>query len=65
MIGYHSNRRSPDAAALAKVEELYAKLLEAEAREDTALAAVGAGARRLAEEVAAYGKPYEEMVHEL
>ncbi|XVV11683.1 PAS domain-containing protein [Actinoplanes sp. CA-131856] len=43
LVGYHSNRRSPDKSAITEVSRLYDRLLAAESREANTKAAVEAG----------------------
>ncbi len=62
VIGYHSNRRRPSPAAVARVVPLYRRLLEEERRHPSARAAAEASSRLLAELVAAEGGTYEDFV---
>ena len=62
VTGYHSNRRSPSARAVATVRPLYDQLVAAERRETNGRAAVAAGSRLLAELVAARAPSYEEFI---
>lgn len=62
IVGYHSNRRRPAPAAVARVVPLYRQLLAEENRHPTAKAAVEASSRLLAELLAAQGASYEDHV---
>lgn len=62
IVGYHSNRRSPAGAAVARVWPLYQKLLAAEAGAAGGEAAVRAGTRLLTDTLAAAGVTYPEFV---
>jgi PAS domain S-box-containing protein len=44
VVGYHSNRRKPDTAQVARIEPIYARLLAEEARHDDRRAGLQAGA---------------------
>jgi PAS domain S-box-containing protein len=62
VIGYHSNRRTPDRAALATIEPLYAQMLAAERAERDKAAQIAAGAAVLQKAIAASGKDYDELI---
>lgn len=64
-VGYHSNRRVPDRAAVAAVQPLYARLVAAERRQTSAADAVAASSALLDEELAARGQTYDEFVWSL
>ncbi|WP_413451532.1 PAS domain-containing protein [Georgenia phoenicis] len=63
VVGYHSNRRSPAPAAVARVEPLYARMRAAEAGHRRAVDA--AAASRAVLEDALEGQSYDELVWEL
>ncbi len=63
VVGYHSNRRLPDRAAIARIEPLYARMRAAEAGHRRAVDA--AAASRQALEDALDGQSYEEFVWQL
>ncbi|PYG01163.1 PAS domain S-box-containing protein [Georgenia satyanarayanai] len=63
VVGYHSSRRSPAPAAVARVEHLYARMRAAEAGHRRAVDA--AAASRAALEELLGGRPYDELVWEL
>ena len=65
IVGYHSNRRTADRAAVATVSELYARLVAEESRHGGAREAAEAGARLLEAELAAAGIGYDEYVWSL
>ncbi len=62
IVGYHSNRRRPAPAAVARVVPLYRQLLAEERRHPSAKAAVEASSRLLAEVLADQGASYEDFV---
>ena len=62
VVGYHSSRRKPSAAAVRRVLPVYTRLLAEERRHPTARAAVDASSRLLAELLAEQGQGYEEFV---
>jgi PAS domain-containing protein len=45
VVGYHSNRRKPDAAQVARIEPIYARLLAEEARHEDGRAGLQAGSK--------------------
>lgn len=65
LIGYHSNRRLPDRAAVAVASQLYATLREEELRHPTPAAAMAASGALLDAHLAAQGRTYDELVWEL
>jgi len=65
IVGYHSNRRTADPAAVDRVSELYRRLRAEEARHAGARAAADAGAALLAAELSAGGRSYDEWVWSL
>jgi PAS domain S-box-containing protein len=62
VVGYHSNRRSPSARAVAAIRPLYAQLLAEERRQPNGRAAVEASSRLLTELVAQRAASYEEFI---
>lgn len=62
IVGYHSNRRSPDQAAIRRIEPIYRELLGIEAAQPDRKAGQQAGVRRLEEMLAAAGASYDELV---
>jgi PAS domain S-box-containing protein len=60
IIGYHSNRRLPDRAAVAKVAATYADLRAVERRHSAPREALAASTARLTEILAAAGLTYDE-----
>lgn len=65
IIGYHSSRRRPDAAAVAAASEFYGRLRAEEERHSGTPAALEASWRLLQQELAGRGQTYEEYVWEL
>ncbi|HWJ83514.1 MAG TPA: PAS domain-containing protein [Nocardioides sp.] len=65
VVGYHSNRRTADRAAIDQISDLYRRLLAEERRHPNARAAGEAGAALLAEELERAGTTYDEFVWEL
>ena len=65
IVGYHSNRRTPDRHVLAGVQQLYATLLAEEQRQGSTKTAIEAGRALLAQVLADRGSTYEEFVWEL
>jgi PAS domain S-box-containing protein len=63
--GYHSNRRAPDRAVLAKVEPLYARLLAEEARYADRKQGQAAGFALMQSLLAEQGMLYDEFVFKL
>lgn len=63
IIGYHSNRRTPDRKAIAAIEPIYKKLLDIEASygEDWR-AGMNAAVAHLVMTLDTVGKPYDEFV---
>jgi hypothetical protein len=65
IIGFHSNRRTPNRAALPVVTQLYAELLREEAGHADRRAAAAASKAVLERNLAARGLGYEQFVFEL
>lgn len=65
IVGYHSNRRTADRSALAKVEPLYAELLTIENSVPNRREGMQLGVNRLEEVLAATGVRYDEFVFSL
>ncbi len=65
IIGYHSNRRTCDRAALETIKELYAELVAEERRHQHPPEALAAGTRLLEAKLEAAGMTYEEYVWSL
>lgn len=65
IVGYHSNRRTAAAEALAVVKPLYAALLAEEARHSDPPKAIEAGTALLQDRLAAMGMSYDEFVWSL
>ena len=62
LVGYHSNRRRPSRAAVAKVAPLYRDLLAVERRHASRVASVAAGSAALAETLRGLRVTYDEFV---
>lgn len=60
--GYHSNRRTADRQALARIEPLYAELCAAETRHANARESVAAGTAALTDALRSAGREYDEFV---
>ncbi|MCA2217306.1 PAS domain-containing protein [Jidongwangia harbinensis] len=65
VVGFHSNRRRPDPAAVTAAAEFYAQLRAEERRHDSSPAALDASWTMLQQALAARGQTYEEYVWEL
>ena len=65
VVGYHSNRRKPEPAAITAASELYRKLREEERRQSSSPAALEAGWKMLQQTLADRQQTYEEFVWEL
>ncbi|GAB1642714.1 PAS domain-containing protein [Krasilnikovia sp. MM14-A1259] len=65
VVGYHSNRRTPDASPVAAVTGLYAELRAEEQRHAGARQAVAASVALLERKLVERGQTYEEFVWEL
>lgn len=65
LIGYHSNRRAPERAAVAEVSRLYATLHAEELRHAKPAAAMAASGALLDAHLAALGRTYDELVWDL
>ena len=61
ILGYHSNRRSPDRAAVKRVEALYGQLLAEERRHTDRKAGLQAATRLLEAELEKSGMSYGEF----
>lgn len=62
IIGYHSNRRRPDPAAVAAISPLYAALCAEERRHSNSATALAASTAMLDAHLAERGSSYEELV---
>lgn len=62
IAGYHSNRRTPDTAALGKVEPLYQALLDAENRSSSRKEGLTEGIALMDETLRAAGLAYDEFI---
>lgn len=62
IVGFHSNRRLPARAAIARIEPVYARMCAEEARHRRAVDAAAASARLLSEELSRRGLTYDEFV---
>ncbi len=63
IIGYHSNRRTPDRKAVEAIEPIYKVLLEIEARHgDDWRAGMNAAVAHLVTTLDSVGKPYDEFI---
>ncbi|WP_307802501.1 PAS domain-containing protein [Cellulomonas fengjieae] len=62
IVGYHSNRRSPDRAAVRSIDGLYGALHAEEAKHARPADAMAASGVLLAAELAARGMTYDEFV---
>jgi len=65
VVGYHSNRRRPEPAAVSAASELYARLRAEERRHTGSPAALEASWQMLQRTLAERGQTYEEYVWEL
>ncbi len=65
LVGYHSNRRRPEPAAVAAASELYGRLRAEERRHSSSPAALDASWRMLRTMLDERGQTYEEYVWEL
>lgn len=65
IVGFHSNRRTPDRAALEVIKPLYAELTAEERRHAHAPSAIAAGCERLAARIAETGGTYDQFVWSL
>lgn len=65
IIGYHSNRRTAEQAAVRKVTELYRLLLDEEGRHASPRDAVVAGAALLDDQLTAANLSYDEFIWSL
>lgn len=62
VIGYHSNRRKPDADKIAKIIPLYRTLLDEEQRGEDQKIGMQRACERLTTELKTRGVPYDEFV---
>lgn len=65
IVGYHSNRRRPKAAAIAKIEPIYRQLLEEEGRHANRKEGMMSACNVLAGLLEAQGLGYDEFVFSL
>ena len=65
IVGYHSSRRCPDRSALARIEPLYAAMLEAERSCDPDADSAARGLAVLDAEIAGLGMRYDEFIFSL
>lgn len=65
IVGYHSNRRLPERRAIDAIRPVYARMLQAEARQSRAVDAAQAGAQALSEELNDMGRTYDRFVWDL
>lgn len=65
VVGYHSNRRTPDEAAVAKASGLYVSLLDEEERHDDRKVGMMSAHGTLVELLQQQGVEYDEFVHSL
>jgi PAS domain S-box-containing protein len=65
LVGYHSNRRKPEAAAVSAAGELYAKLRAEERRHSSSPEALDASWKMLQTMLAERQQTYEQFVWEL
>ena len=62
VVGYHSNRRTPERGAIARVIPLYEQLLAEERRQAGKAEQIAASSAVLAGFLADKGVPYDELV---
>ena len=65
IVGYHSNRRTPDRRALEVIRPLYAQLLSEERKSSAKADQIVASTRLLHEVLRGRGVPYEELMFSL
>ena len=65
VVGYHSNRRSPDRTAVGAVQPVYRAMLAEEKAHSRAIDAATAGYRHLESTLAGIGMTYDEYVWSL
>jgi PAS domain S-box-containing protein len=65
IVGYHSNRRSPERHAVAAIAPVYARLRAVEAAAASPRQALTAGLQAFQQHLAAEGKRYDEFVFSL
>lgn len=64
IVGFHSNRRTPDRKALPTIQTLYSELCEVE-RRTAPTEAVGAGRRLFTNKLEEWGTPYDVLMFSL
>lgn len=62
IIGYHSNRRVPEASSISHVKELYARLLEEEKKHHDKQSAIEASTALLVDAMSKSNMQYEEFI---
>lgn len=65
IVGYHSNRRTPDRGALAKIEPIYRLLLSEERKHTLKQDQLAASTRLLVHHLASHSVTYDEFVWSL
>ncbi|MBO3736326.1 PAS domain-containing protein [Actinoplanes flavus] len=65
LLGYHSNRRRPAAAAVQTVGSVYARMLDEERRRSRTPDAVAAGTAVLEQILGEHGRTYDELVWDI
>ncbi|WP_431838576.1 PAS domain-containing protein [Cellulomonas sp. Y8] len=65
LVGYHSNRRSPERSAIAVLTPLYEKMLHEETQHRNAREAAAASSAMLGDMLTQDGTTYEKLVWEL
>ena len=65
ITGYHSNRRSPERAAVQAAEDLYQQMIEVERRHQRPADAIEASCALLDQRLTDAGKTYEQWVWSL
>ena len=65
ITGYHSNRRSPESAAVRKADELYRQMIQVERRHQRPADAIEASCALLDQRLTDAGKTYEQWVWSL
>lgn len=65
IVGYHSNRRKPQAEKIEKIRQLYAALLEEERRHDSPKEALQASCQLLATVFKDKGTTYDQFIFSL
>lgn len=62
IVGYHSNRRTPEPKPLERIKRIYAELLDAEKREPSKAAQIDASSRLLGRTLEQRGVTYPELM---